>query len=139
MVCWVSAKWSLPAWIRDLYSCVTGPNCRKLFRWFIKPERRVDRRGNRLARRFGTARSFSFGTLFGVCRPNYTLWILAAHLFPRGPAACTLPTSDLRGLEMPKPHFSWTNENGDPTLNLPTWRIMGLSKYGYKYPKWGYK
>ena len=20
-----------------------------------------------------------------------------------------------------------------------TWRIMGLSKYGYKYPKWGYK
>ena len=22
---------------------------------------------------------------------------------------------------------------------LSTWRIMGLSKYGYKYPKWGYK
>ena len=21
----------------------------------------------------------------------------------------------------------------------PTWRFMGLSKYGYKYPKWGYK
>ena len=22
---------------------------------------------------------------------------------------------------------------------LCAWRIMGLSKYGYKYPKWGYK
>ena len=27
---------------------------------------------------------------------------------------------------------------GDYT-SLNTWRIMGLSKYGYKYPKWGYK
>ena len=24
-------------------------------------------------------------------------------------------------------------------LRVATWRIMGLSKYGYKYPKWGYK
>ena len=24
-------------------------------------------------------------------------------------------------------------------LGFPTWRIMGLSKQGYKYHKWGYK
>ena len=26
----------------------------------------------------------------------------------------------------------------DPNMFL-TWRIMGLSKYGYKYLNWGYK
>ena len=35
--------------------------------------------------------------------------------------------------------FIGVDERSNRVLLGPTWRIMGLSKYGYKYPKWGYK
>ena len=63
-----------------------------------------------------------------------------------GPIGPTLSLSarTLRGGTLPPAQLEYVGggslaSHASLAIGVYTWRIMGLSKYGYKCPKWGYK